>query len=363
MPKVSIIIPIYNVEKYLKECLDSVVNQTLKDIEIICVNDGSTDKSGQILDEYASKDNRIKVIHKENGGYGKAMNIGFDNATGEYIGIVEPDDYVEKNMYEELYKKAIETGVDLVKSDFYTFVGDDLSRINTYKSLDKSNSYYDKIINPEDDILVFNLVSNTWSGIYKKDFLLKYHIRHNITPGASFQDQGFWFQTFIFAESIYFMNVPFYHYRKDNANSSMNNKSKIYAIKEEYDFIGDILKNNPEKENKFLYIYWYKKYMCYMLTLRRTKNNLIPEFIKYFHDEFNKAYEKGFLDFTLFKDRQRYLLNMILKNEKIFLKKIYLYMSFWDKLFSIKQSINGKRYMITILGIKVKIKRRVNAKS
>ena len=106
MPKVSIVIPTYNVEQYLKECLDSVINQTLKDIEIICVDDGSTDNSGKILDEYAAKDSRIKVIHKENGGYGKAMNVGIDNATGEYIGIVEPDDYIEFDMYETLYINA-----------------------------------------------------------------------------------------------------------------------------------------------------------------------------------------------------------------------------------------------------------------
>ena len=124
MPKVSIIVPTYNVEQYLHECMDSIINQTLKDIEIICVDDGSTDNSGKILDEYATRDNRIKVIHKQNGGYGRAMNVGFDNATGEYIGIVEPDDYVALDMYEELYKKAIENDVDFIKADFNRFVNE-----------------------------------------------------------------------------------------------------------------------------------------------------------------------------------------------------------------------------------------------
>ena len=95
MPKVSVIIPVYNVEKYLRQCLDSVINQTLKDIEIICVDDGSTDNCPNILDEYAAKDARIKIIHKKNEGYGKAMNVGISHASGEYIGIVEPDDYID----------------------------------------------------------------------------------------------------------------------------------------------------------------------------------------------------------------------------------------------------------------------------
>ena len=108
MAKVSIIVPIYNVEQYLVECMESIVHQTLKDIEIICVNDGSTDNSLKIIQDYAQKDNRIVIIDKQNEGYGKGMNDGLDKATGEYVGIVEPDDYVDLHMYEDLYKIAHE---------------------------------------------------------------------------------------------------------------------------------------------------------------------------------------------------------------------------------------------------------------
>ena len=106
MSKVSVIIPVYNVEKYLPECLDSVIKQTLKDMEIICVDDGSTDSSGKIIDEYAAKDNRIVVIHKQNGGYGQSCNKGLDIAKGEYVAILEPDDFVDEHMYEDLYNAA-----------------------------------------------------------------------------------------------------------------------------------------------------------------------------------------------------------------------------------------------------------------
>ena len=103
MAKVSIIVPTYNVEQYLPECMESIVGQTLKDLEIICVNDGSTDSSLDILKKYAAADDRIIIIDKKNEGYGRAMNDGLDRATGEYVGIVEPDDYVDLHMYEDLY--------------------------------------------------------------------------------------------------------------------------------------------------------------------------------------------------------------------------------------------------------------------
>lgn len=119
MPKVSIVIPIYNAGKYLEQCISSVLSQTLDDIEIICVDDGSTDNSGEILDVYAQKDNRIKVIHKENGGSVSARNVGVDIARGKYIGFVDSDDWIEPEMYEQLYALAEIYNVDLVTSGYY----------------------------------------------------------------------------------------------------------------------------------------------------------------------------------------------------------------------------------------------------
>ena len=129
MPKISVLIPIYNVEKYLRECLESLVNQTFQDIEFICINDGSTDSSLKILEEYAQKDSRIKIINKENSGYGASMNMGLDAASGEYIGIVESDDFVSSNMFEDLYNLAEKNNADIVKSDYYTY----LTSKNQYK--------------------------------------------------------------------------------------------------------------------------------------------------------------------------------------------------------------------------------------
>ena len=121
MKKVSVIIPVYNVEEYLEECMESVIHQTLKEIEILCVNDGSTDHSLQILEQYAKKDDRIRIISQKNGGYGKAMNQGLDAASGEYIGIVESDDYADPEMFEEMYNVASSNQLDVVKSGFYYY--------------------------------------------------------------------------------------------------------------------------------------------------------------------------------------------------------------------------------------------------
>lgn len=133
MPKVSVIMPFYNEEKYLDLAIQSVINQTLKDIEIICVNDGSTDNSLNIVKKYALDDNRIIIIDKKNSGYGNSMNVGISRATGEYIGLVETDDYVLPEMFEVLYDKAKTLDLDFIKSDHYKFInnskGEEIKKI------------------------------------------------------------------------------------------------------------------------------------------------------------------------------------------------------------------------------------------
>ena len=195
MAKVSVILPIYNVQQYLEECLDSVIRQTLDDLEIICVNDGSTDESLKIIEDYAARDSRIVVITGPNGGYGKAMNKGLDRATGDYIGIVEPDDYVDLHMFEDLHTVASEYDLDFVKADFYRFTrGEDGIEHRQYELLDRTNTRYGQVLNPSVDPECIRFTLNTWTGIYKREFIEKFGIRHNETPGASFQDNGFYFQ-------------------------------------------------------------------------------------------------------------------------------------------------------------------------
>lgn len=301
MAKVSIIIPTYNVEMYLVECMESVIHQTLKDIEIICINDGSTDGSLEILKSYAQKDDRIVLVDKENGGYGIAMNIGLEKATGEYIGIVEPDDFVKLDMYEALYQIATDNDLDFVKADFYRFKRTEEDDMNmVYNHLSKNAEDYNKVFNPSEETEAIRYIMNTWSGIYKKEFIEKHHIRHNETPGASFQDNGFWFQTFIFATRAMIVDKPYYMNRRDNPNSSVHNREKVYCMNIEYDHIRDILMEHPELWERFKGMYWYKKYNNYIGTIRRIGMEYRREFVERFSAEFKRGLEKNELDPTVF---------------------------------------------------------------
>ncbi len=289
---VSIIIPVCNVEKYLRECLDSAVNQTLKEIEIICVNDGSTDGSLEILEEYAKKDNRIKVIDKENAGYGHAMNIGMDMAKGEFIGIIESDDYVEPNMFERLFQVAVENNLDFVKSDFYRFYGEGDNLIKEYNKVARIDENYNVVLDSSKDHKVFQFLMNTWSGLYRTSFLRNNNIRHNETPGASFQDNGFWFKCNVCGKRIMVINEAFYMNRRDNPDSSVYNPQKVYCGNVEYDYIYEYLREKGVLKD-FLEVFVFKKFHTYKFTIERIADELRKEYIQNISREFNEMEAKG----------------------------------------------------------------------
>lgn len=354
MPKVSVIIPVYNVEKYLRECLDSVVEQTLQDIEIICVNDGSTDNSLEILKEYASNDSRINIIDKPNSGYGHSMNIGIEKATGEYIGIVEPDDYIKQEMYETLYNSAKNNDLDFVKSDFYRFTGCSDNIKLFYNQLSKDLSFYNRVINVNEEIMPYYFIMNTWCGIYNRDFIEKYHIRHNETPGASFQDNGFWFQTFVYSKRAMFLNIPFYMNRRDNPNSSVYNPSKILTVCNEFSFIENLLKNNSDIADRDFGIFFHVKYLGYMAGYNRVIKKYKMMYLERFRKDFLETCKDKNFNKDLFTKTQLKKLNMILHNPKKFYRKSLNEISFWEKIFSITNS--GIHKIITICGIKIKLR-------
>lgn len=327
MAKVSVILPIYNVQDYLRECLDSVTGQTISDMEIICVNDGSTDHSLEIIEEYASKDNRLIIITGPNGGYGKAMNKGLDYATGEYVGIVEPDDYVLPNMFEKLYQVASEYQLDFVKADFFRFTRDESGKERTvYEQIDHSGKRYGELLNPSEDPSTIRFMLNTWTGIYRLGFLNEHHIRHHETPGASFQDNGFYFQTFIYAKRAMILNQAYYMNRRDNPNSSVNNKEKVYCMNIEYDWIRDILMQNRELWERFKYMYWWKKYFNYMFTLGRVGEQYKKEYLYRMQMEFKRAMQKGELSPEVFTELEWRKIQSLIQNAD----------SFYDALHSAK---------------------------
>lgn len=140
--KISIIVPIYKVEIYLRKCVDSIVNQTYKNIEILLIDDGSPDNCGIICDEYAKKDERIKVIHKKNGGLSDARNYGIEASSGDYIMFVDSDDYISKDMCEILLKKALENNADIVSCNFKEIYIDNFEEEINKQSIKKSLEIY-----------------------------------------------------------------------------------------------------------------------------------------------------------------------------------------------------------------------------
>ncbi len=309
MAKVSVIIPVYNIEKYLRECLNSVRRQTLEELEIICIDDGSTDSSGSILDDYAKKDRRIHVIHKINEGYGKAMNTGLKIATAPYVGIVESDDRIASNMYEFLVQRIEQEKADIVKADFYEFYNDEEGTyIEEYVRLLPSEALqglYEKTFNIRENKDAFRSYLATWSGLYSRDFLLRANILYNETPGASYQDQGFWLQTMIKAQRIHFVNKAFYYYRIDNHNSSMYDKGKVFAVRNEYCYMRKILEDMGEAGDEYYSWLNYLKISSCLTSLSRVADPYKKSLAECIKKDIWEAAESEELDASLFYNGQR----------------------------------------------------------
>lgn len=306
MPKVSVLVPIFNVEKYLDECLASLANQTLKDIEIICINDGSTDNSPKILQRYVKKYANFIVINKKNSGYGDSMNQGLKKATGEYIGIVESDDFIEPNAFEELYKLAKKTSADIVKANYFyhSDTGDEIHEVIKNQKLNTPLSISD---NPS--ILLEE--PGIWSAIYRCDFLNKNRICFRATPGASYQDTGFHFKSFCAAKHITYTKNAYLHYRTDNANSSVKSLEKVNYIVGEYAEIEKYIKKLNLSEET-IYTLQVAKFGAYHWNLQRLSKPLAVEFTKTIKNEFSDAKNNDLLQKKYFPKRYWLALQLIL---------------------------------------------------
>lgn len=314
-PKISIVVPVYNVEKFLKQCIDSALTQTLKDIEIICVDDGSTDSSGAILDEYTANDSRVIVIHKENGGYGRAMNAGLECACGEYFCILESDDFMMPDTCETLYNAAKHFDADVVRSDYFDYRTKN-GKINLVtKQMSTDYSYYYRLICPNIEKEVYSFVMHNWTGIYKLSFLNDKKIRYNTTPGASYQDNGFFFQVFSQTDRLVYIPRPFYCYRIDNPGSSIHDKRKVYTMSEEYKFIRDFLASHPEFEEDVLPVYYARLFRAHHQTYLRISEEFREEYATLFRNDMIKARDEHYLDTGLLSEHERKNLEFLLNSE------------------------------------------------
>ena len=303
MPKVSIIVPIYNVEMYIEKCLETLVNQTLKDIEIILVNDGSKDGSAEIAKKYLKKyPEKIVYLEKENGGLSDSRNYGLPYAKGEYIAFLDSDDYVEENMYEEMYELAKKEDSDMVQCNFYWEYPD-----KNKKKIGELRQYSNK-----KEMLVKTRVE-AWNKLIKRE-ILEQNPEIKFPKGLRYEDVEFTYKLVPYVEKVSILNKPFIHYiQRGNSISNTQNE----RTKEIFDVLDNVIKYYKEKnlyeeyEEQLEYVY-VKTVFCRSL-LRMVKiqdKNIKSQLLK-------RTWENVNIKFPEWKK------NPILKNNKS-LKDIYL---------------------------------------
>lgn len=332
MPKVSVIMPCFNNQQYLEECLKSVCEQTLNEIEIICIDDGSTDSSLSIMRQFEALHSQLQIISKKNEGFGATVNRGIAASTGKYIAICETDDYVDATMYEYLYKCAAENGYpDVVRSDFDRFIGQDNNRKFTRAYLSDDCTLRNKLINPQEDPRAFDLYVLMQPTLVKRSFINANNIRLNTSPGASYQDNGYWFQVTAYARTLYYDSSCHYHLRRDNPNSSMLSKGKADAIRNEYKFIHDKLYGDLDRlPNNILGILSKKQFQSYWGTYNRIDLSIRKQFVRNWSKDFNILDEAGEIDRKLFDEYECDKLSLILNDPDRF----YYEQEFWEKQWS-----------------------------
>ena len=335
MPKISVIIPVYNVEKYLRECLDSVINQTLKDIEIICINDGSTDGSIKILEEFAQKDSRIIVINQENQGQGTARNKGIDIASGEYIAFLDPDDFIDLDTFEVVYNRFKETNVDIVQFDYQTC--EENGTFKEYHTLSKEIKKFLNFKLKDNQIFCLGEFKQkefvktrlcATDKIYNSSLIKQNNIR--FAPTKNGEDHIVSIGATLLAQKILYINKYFYHYRLRN-NSSVN-------------------KTSNENIGVFDNIQLLKDFLI--------KNNLFSEYEEAFNNYSIKACATHYCNIPVENDEEyiakcRNLFKE--KNFKRFLKETKPQNTFLEHIFSIKnKKVNGiKHKVFCILGFTI----------
>ena len=227
---VSVIVPIYNVERYLAQCLESILAQTHENLELICINDGSKDSSLQIIQEFAAKDARVVVVDKKNEGYGVGCNLGISMARGQWISIIEPDDWIDPAMYEDMLAlvSRSEKTVDIVKTPW--------TDIRDWNDPEKQAPYHCRLegriktspvpFTVAEHPILLELHPAIWSAIYRADFLCENGIHLPEYPGAGWADNPFLVETMCQAKAIVYLDKPYYNYRCDLPGSTLNHATE-----------------------------------------------------------------------------------------------------------------------------------------
>lgn len=296
-PKISVIIPVFNAEEYLRKCLDSIILQTYENLEIICVNDGSTDSSEQILNEYAQKDSRIVVINQQNSGQSIARNKGLECVTGEYISFIDSDDWLSLSLYKKFVNALKSVNSDL---DIYMFNADIFSKGHSLSDVKLAHTFELNTWRIKPDKLLYSVAdcSNpfdgnmaVWNKIYKKSYLDSLNLKFE--ENLIFEDKVFHFETFLRTQKIYVNGDSLYHYRQHSTSTMHTIKNNVFDIFEVIPLINKALvDSNTYEKNKYAFFQFLMKHFVYLLHSSQSTDST-----KLY--EMSKEYLKTFLENNL----------------------------------------------------------------
>lgn len=294
-PKITVIVTVHNAEGTLRECLDSACRQTLKEIEILCIDGGSSDQSPEVLAEYRRADGRIRIINDKNTSYGHKINLGVKEAKGEYISILESDDCMKSGMLERLYEVVEKFHPDFVDSDYEGIYYVNGRRCVLPVKKYGSRGCYGVLIHQSDRSTLLDLATGAiWTGLYRTAFLREKGIRMFESPGAAYQDTSFRFLTCMLADTAYHISEMLYCYRMDNANSSIRDQKKIFAIADEYGYLeGELDRRGAGKGIWEKYYRW--KYGSYFWNTFRLDESVRDRFIQLYQEELKNDIANGYI--------------------------------------------------------------------
>ena len=330
-PVLSILVPVYNTGNLLACCLQSLSAQTAENIEIICLDDGSTDDSPAVLDAWAAKDERFKVIHQPNGGYGKAINTALAAAQGTWIGIVEPDDWVEPTMYAHLLELAATSTAPIIKGGYTIECHGDSRSAGKFVGVVPGTEL------PPAQAADYLLGSPAiWSAIYRRDWILQHGIRFSETPGAAFQDLGFGVRTWAAASSICLTPAAAYHYREDNPASSIRllDEGAWHALRE-FDSLADVYPQITSTDMRNLMV--KRIFHTMQADYRLRISTRISDFLSAYASLLNRYFPLDTLDAGAFKKREWHDLQLICKTPLQYPRRRKGHLSILQRIFSCRR--------------------------
>ena len=362
MPLVTIIMPSLNVGKYIEKCMTSVLAQSLKDIEIICIDAGSTDGTLEIIRKYAESDSRIIIINSDVRSYGYQVNVGIKNARGRYIAILETDDWIASDMYETLYNVAVKNELDYAAADFdyvYELKNNELC-FQRYRQFSKNSNMYNSVLLQEDINKLRTSDYLLWKGIYDKEFILKNKMLLHESPKAAYQDMGFLQQVKTYAKRAMYLDKSFYRYRIGRADSSTCSLEGLKFYMNEFLWINNelkILEDMSDIQKAYYYhtmsASFYYKYTELLIKLKwNYKDERLSVPYQWFANQLKNEIKKGILIEQIYDHNLWNELNILLSSESEFAsEKKWKYDSDMEKYLSWEKNLQDKKVFVFGCGL------------